>query len=151
MLHQLRAEERPPLVSNQLGVYGEVKDSSYKKELIDRYISAYNAFDVEGMLALLSPDIRFENYSGGQLTATVNGIEEFRQLAESSKSLFSEREQRVTAIRAGANSTIVDLAYRGVFAVDIPNGPPAGTVLDIQGQSEFSFTGGLISKIVDRS
>lgn len=145
MLHQLRAEERPPLVSNQLGVYGEVKDSSYKKELIDRYISAYNAFDVEGMLALLSPDIRFENYSGGQLTATVNGIEEFRQLA------FSEREQRVTAIRAGANSTIVDLAYRGVFAVDIPNGPPAGTVLDIQGQSEFSFTGGLISKIVDRS
>jgi len=145
LLHQLRAEERPPLVSNQLGVYGEVKDSSYKKELIDRYISAYNAFDVEGMLALLSPDIRFENYSGGQLTATVNGIEEFRQLA------FSEREQRVTAIRAGANSTIVDLAYRGVFAVDIPNGPPAGTVLDIQGQSEFSFTGGLISKIVDRS
>ncbi len=38
-------------------------DNSYKKDLIDRYISAYNAFDVEGMLALLSPDIRFENYN----------------------------------------------------------------------------------------
>jgi hypothetical protein len=126
-------------------------DSSYKKVLIDRYISAYNAFDVEGMLVLLSPDIRFENYSEGLLTATANGIEEFRQLAESSKSLFSEREQRITAIRTGADSTIVDIAYRAVIAVDIPNGPPAGTVLDIYEQSEFSFTGGKISKIVDRS
>jgi hypothetical protein len=125
--------------------------NSYKKELIDRFISAYNTFDVEGMLALLSPDVRFENYSEGQLTATANGIEEFRQLAENSKSLFSEREQRITAIRTGEDSTIVDIAYRGVIAVDIPNGPPAGTVLDIQGQSEFSFAGGHISKIVDRS
>ena len=32
---------------------------SRQRELIDRYISAYNAFDIEGMLALVSPDVRF--------------------------------------------------------------------------------------------
>ena len=43
--------------------------NSDKQTLIDRYLIAYNSFDIGGMLALLSPDVRFENYSGGQLTA----------------------------------------------------------------------------------
>ncbi|MBN8714480.1 MAG: nuclear transport factor 2 family protein [Xanthomonadales bacterium] len=121
------------------------------QELIDRYLLAYNSFDIDGMLALLSPDIRFENYSGGQLTDTANGIAEFRGLAEKSKSLFSEREQHITKLTLGQDSAVVDIAYRGQLAADIPGGPSAGTVLDLQGQSEFSFKGGQISKIVDRS
>ena len=121
------------------------------KELIDRYLAAYNSFDIDGMLALLSPDIRFENYSGDQLTAATNGIDGFRQLAEQSRSLFSEREQRITELELGHDSAIAGIAYRGRLAADLPNGPPAGTVLDLQGQSEFSFAGGKITRIVDRS
>lgn len=75
-------------------------DDVSNQALIERYINAYNAFDIEGMLALLSPDIIFESFSGGQLTASASGVEEFRQLAELSKSLFSEREQRMIALRA---------------------------------------------------
>jgi len=41
--------------------------------LIERYVAAYNAFDVEGMLATLAADVRFENWSGGQLTAASDG------------------------------------------------------------------------------
>jgi hypothetical protein len=33
---------------------------SRHRPLIDRYIAAYNAFDIDGMLALLSSDVRFE-------------------------------------------------------------------------------------------
>ncbi len=121
------------------------------KELIDRYLVAYNAFDVDGMLSLLSNDVRFENYSGDQLTAESSGIDEFRKLAEQSKSLFSEREQRITDMEFGQDSAIATIAYRGKLAADIPNGPPAGTVLDLQGKSEFSFGNGQITKIVDRS
>lgn len=125
--------------------------NSEKEQLINRYVVAYNSFDIDGMLKLLSSDIRFENYSGGQLTDTTNGKDEFRELADKSKSLFSEREQRITKLTINQDSAIADIAYRGTLAVDIPDGPSAGTVLDLQGQSEFSFTAGKISKIVDRS
>ena len=125
--------------------------NSDKEKLIDRYLVAYNSFDIGGMLALLSPDVRFENYSGGQLTDATNGIEEFKKLAEKSQSLFSDREQRITRLNHNQDFAIVDISYRGKIAADIPNGPLAGTVLDLQGQSEFYFKAGQISKIVDRS
>jgi hypothetical protein len=120
-------------------------------QVIQKYIAAYNAFDVAGMLKLLSPEVRFENWSGANITAEASGIDEFRQLAEQAKTMFSEREQRITAFKQGADSVIVSIAYRGQLAVDIPDGPCAGTVLDLNGESEFAFEGLLISKIVDRS
>jgi len=126
-------------------------NDSDRQQLIERYLSAYNSFDIEGMLALLSPDVAFENYSDGQLTVSTSGIDEFRQLAEQSKSLFSEREQRITQLTLNQNSATADIAYRGRLAADVPNGPTAGTVLELQGQSEFSFKDGRISKLVDRS
>jgi ketosteroid isomerase-like protein len=127
-----------------------VNDST-PKDLIARYLAAYNAFDIDGMLALLSADIRFENYSGGQLTAAATGIDEFRQLAERSRALFSEREQRITGLRLGHDSAVAGIAYRGRLAIDIPDGPSAGSVLDLHGESEFAFADGRISRIVDRS
>lgn len=126
-------------------------NSSSMKDLIDRYLAAYNAFDVDGMLSLLSQDVRFENYSGDQLTAATSGIDEFRKLAEQSRSFFSEREQRIAGLEFGNDSAIAVIAYRGKLAADIPDGPSAGTVLDLQGESEFSFGNGQITRIVDRS
>jgi len=120
-------------------------------ELIHRYLAAYNAFDVDGMLAVLSPEVRFENYADDQLTAAASGIDELRQLAEQSRTVFSEREQRITALEPGEHSIVVSIAFRGRLSADIPNGPPAGTVLELDGQSKFSFQDGLIAKIVDRS
>jgi ketosteroid isomerase-like protein len=121
------------------------------KELIDRYLAAYNAFDVDGMLALLSPEVRFENYSGDQLTAEASGIDAFRRLAEQSKALFSEREQRITALELGPGRAVAGIAYRGRLAAGMPGGPPAGTVIELQGRSEFAFGDGRITRIVDRS
>ena len=62
------------------------------KALIQQYLAAYTAFDIPGMLALLAPDVVFENYTSDQLTASAQGIEEFRTLAEQSRGLFAERE-----------------------------------------------------------
>jgi ketosteroid isomerase-like protein len=121
-----------------------------QRELIERFIAAYNAFDIEGMVAHLSPDVRFENYSGDNLTAATNGITEFRQLAEESKSLFSEREQRISSIQFDGRTAIVTIEYRGRFAVDVPNGPRAGEVIELRGTSEYSFRDGRITKIIDR-
>ena len=124
--------------------------NSNMKDLIDRYLAAYNNFDVDGMLLLLSRDIRFENYSGENLTAVASGIDDFQQLAEQSKSLFCEREQRITNLSFGQDSAIAAIAYRGKLRAAIADGPSAGTVLDLKGQSEFWFDNGKITKIVDR-
>jgi hypothetical protein len=61
---------------------------TWQKELIDRYLAAYNAFDIEAMLAQLDPG---------------------------------------------------------------PDGPKAGTQLEMNGRSEFAFGAGGIVRIVDRS
>jgi hypothetical protein len=122
-----------------------------EKELIERYLAAYNAFDIEAMLAQLAPGIRFENISGGQLTAEASGIEAFRQLAEQSKGQFSEREQRVTRLAREGAVVVADIAWRGRLAADIPDGPRAGTLLEMNGRSEFEFGADRIVKIVDRS
>ncbi len=126
-------------------------DTDRMKDLVDRYLAGYNAFDIDGMLALLSPDVRFENHSGGQLTAAATGMDEFRELAGQSRQLFLEREQRILDISFGQDSAVATIAWRGRLAVDIPEGPPAGPVLELQGTSEFSFANGRISRLVDRS
>jgi hypothetical protein len=122
-----------------------------QKNLIERYLAAYEAFDIEAMLAPLDPAIRFENYSGGQLTADASGIEEFRRLAEQSQVLFSEREQRVTSLVQRGGTVVAEIAWSGRIAADIPGGPPAGTLLEMRGSSEFDFGERGITKIVDRS
>ena len=35
------------------------------RALIERYVTAYNAFDVPGMLAVLHADVTFENVAAG--------------------------------------------------------------------------------------
>lgn len=122
-----------------------------KRTVIEQYINAYNRFDVDGMLALLTSDVLFEDVSDGQVTAATSGIAEFRQLAEQSKGLFSERRQTITALKFRPASVVASIAWRGVFAIDVPNGPAAGTVIELQGESEFEFSGERISRIVDRS
>ena len=124
---------------------------SVERRLIERFIAAYNQFDVDGMIAELAPEIRFENYSGDALTVATDGIEQFRELAERSKAMFSEREQRIVSISGNDHAAIVDIAYRGRLAIDVPDGPTAGTVIELRGRSEYSFAGGRITKIVDRS
>jgi len=53
-----------------------------KKDLIERFVCAYNSFDVDGMMALMHPECSFQNISGGQVTATAEGARQFRELAE---------------------------------------------------------------------
>jgi steroid delta-isomerase-like uncharacterized protein len=119
--------------------------------VIARYVAAYNRFDVDGMLALVTDDVRFENVSGGRVTASASGAAEFRALAERAAGLFREREQRVIGLAFRGGVAVASIAYHGVLAADVPGGPPAGTVLDLSGESQVEFAGGRISRLTDRS
>ncbi len=96
------------------------------KTLINRFIDAYNSFDVDGMVALVHPDVIFKNVSGGEVNATAVGIDELRELANQSKAMFSSRQQTITGFSSSGNCATVGIEYEGVLATDLPNGMKAG-------------------------
>ncbi|QDL28622.1 nuclear transport factor 2 family protein [Stenotrophomonas maltophilia] len=126
-------------------------DEPHRRQVIEHYLQAYNCFDIDAMLAVLAHNVRFENHSDGQLTMVTEGIDAFGELARQSARLFREREQRLLALVFDGDRATATIGWRGVFAQDVPDGPRAGTELELQGQSEFVFAGGRIERIIDRS
>ncbi len=122
-----------------------------KENTIRSYITAYNNFDIEGMVALVHPELMFKNISAGQIDAQTQGIEDFRQLANQSKDLFSSRHQKARRFEFAADVVKVDIAFEGVLAMDLPNGMKRGEVLQLTGRSEFEFKDEKIYKITDVS
>lgn len=119
-------------------------------QLIERYIEAYNSFDIETMINTLHPDIVFQNISNGEVNAETHGIEAFRTLAEQSKGLFTSRKQTITHIETNESQTRIDVAFEALLAIDLPNGLKAGETLKLQGCSEFTFRDGKIVSIIDK-
>ena len=126
-------------------------DNKDKQVLINRYLQAYNAFDIEGMIKTVSDNIEFENISQGEVNAYSKGVHEFRDLAEQGQFLFTSREQCITAVEELGDKIITQILYRGVLATDLPNGLKEGETLTLEGQSIFSFQEGKISRIQDVS
>lgn len=126
-------------------------DDHKKLDIIQQYIKAYNSFDIDGMLAALHSDIEFKNISGGEVDAKASGIEEFRKLAEQSKKVFSSRNQKITGINLDDDKIVVEIAFEGMLASDLPNGMKTGAALRLNGHSEFSFLDGKIIRINDIS
>lgn len=124
-------------------------DNKDKQALINRYLQAYNAFDIEGMIKTVSDNIEFENISQGEVNAYSKGVHEFRELAEQGQFLFTSREQSITAIKELKGEVVTQILYRGVLATDLPNGLKEGETLILEGQSIFSFQEGKISRIQD--
>lgn len=125
-------------------------DDSHRP-LIERYVAAYNAFDVPGMLALLDPGVTFENIAGGQVTATAAGIVEFRALAERAASLFTSRRQTIRHYVPEADGARVEIDYEGVLGADLGPALRAGDTLRLSGRSTFEVRAGRITRIVDES
>lgn len=121
------------------------------RALVDRYLAAYNSFDVDGMLALLDPQVEFRNVAGGEVTARADGPDEFRLLAERAAALFSSRRQTVSSYVEDGDVATAGIDYEGVLAADMGPGLAAGDTLRLKGRSTFHFRDGRIARIVDES
>ena len=69
-----------------------------KSSLINKYIEAYNEFNIEKILSLFSDNIHFQNISNGNVNAELKNRDEFSQFSTQSKSLFSWRKQKIKEI-----------------------------------------------------
>ena len=126
-------------------------DEDEKRSLVECYLAAYNAFDIDGMMAVIHPDIEFKNVSGGEVNATTSGAGDFRLLAEKSSELFRSRKQKILTFWSNADQASIAVAFEGVLASDLPNGMKAGETLRLNGRSEFTFCNGKIYRIKDVS
>jgi hypothetical protein len=119
-----------------------------EKSLIQQYVGAYNAFDIDGMVALLHPDVEFRNISGGEVE--IKGIDEFRELAEESKDIFSERCQSIKQFTFLPNKVEIEIDYEATLAMDLI-GLDAGQKLQLQGKSIFEIKDDKLIVIEDHS
>jgi ketosteroid isomerase-like protein len=124
-------------------------DEDGKRSLVECYLAAYNAFDIDGMMAVIHPDIEFKNVSGGEVNATTSGAGDFRLLAEKSSELFRSRKQKILTFWSNADQASIAVAFEGVLASDLPNGMKAGETLHLNGQSVIKFSDGMIYRIKD--
>lgn len=122
-----------------------------QQSVIEHYVNAYNNFDIDGMTRDLDENIVFENISNGQVELRTDGIEAFRQQAASAKQYFQEREQRISSWEFESGSITVEIDYRAVLAIDLPNGLKAGDALELKGRSTFKFEGDKIIHLIDIS
>lgn len=122
-----------------------------EKEIVEKFITAYNSFDIDSMLKWLHPEVKFKNISGGDVNSMTSGIEEFELLARQSSYLFKERQQKIVSMVEAVNKINVEIKYRAVLAVDLPNGLKVGDSINLNGKSEYIFKDGLIYSITDES
>ena len=119
------------------------------RAVIDRYIEAYNAGNVERMLQLMCEDVVFENFSDGTLIEKAVGIEQLREMAQQAVTLFKTRKQTLLSYREADAKAYAEIQFEGTFAVDLPNGIQAGQTINLKGKSEFHFVDGRISYLGD--
>lgn len=119
--------------------------------VVRRYLDAYNASNIDELVACLTEDVVFENVSGGETNVRTTDRAAFEALARQSVHLFREREQTVTNCIAVADRVAIKVHYRAVVAADLPNGWRAGQAVDLEGASFFRLSGDRIAHVVDLS
>ena len=121
------------------------------ESIIERYISSYNARDIEGMLECVTNDVVFENISNTGQSMRLEGKEAMGQVAELSCNAFSYRRQRIISLTHAAGRAAAEVEFEGKAAVDLPNGVRAGETMKLRGASFFEMRGNLLSRIADYS
>ena len=119
--------------------------------IVQRYIDAYNARDVEAMLATMTDDVRFENVTNPGGSLVIEGKAALAELAEQSAAAFSQRRQTVRGAVVTLERVALDLDFEATCAIDMPNGWKAGETVMLRGASFFELRGNLIASIVDFS
>lgn len=122
-----------------------------RKNIVESYVNAYNAFDVDGMVKDVHPDVVFENITNDEVNLTTKGSQAFKAQAEKAKSYFSHRKQSIQSWHFDRTSVKIQIDYNAILAIDLPNGMKKGDTLQLSGESVFEFQNDLIVKIQDKS
>lgn len=119
-----------------------------KRLMIEQYIQAYNAMDVEGMMENLDQTIEFEFQLNGRIEMKITGFREFRDQAEKNIQNFSFRQQKIMGYRMEGNSIFVNIEFKGILSPEVAQ--TENQTLELKGNTEFVFFEGKIIQIIER-
>ncbi|MEX0662375.1 MAG: nuclear transport factor 2 family protein [Balneolaceae bacterium] len=122
-----------------------------QKQIVENYVTSYNKFDIDGMIAELDGNIVFENISNGKVDLRTEGVDEFKKQAESAKKIFRQRKQTIDNWQFSNSIVSIDIKYEAIVDITLPNGLKSGDSLKLKGKSVFEFNEGKIVKITDES
>ncbi len=122
-----------------------------REQIIRNYINAYNNFDIDGMVSDFDPAVTFENSSNGEINLSLKGLPAFKEQAEQAKNLFSKRQQTIKSFKHHPDRTEIEIGYKAVLAVDLPNGLKKNEELNLTGRSIFTFSDTKVIALSDLS
>lgn len=128
-----------------------MKNTEQLLQIIQNYVSAYNSFDVEGMIKDLHEDVIFKNILYGEVNLTTNGKTTFENQAYQAKQFFKTRQQTIIKTIIDDEFIEIDIDYQGVIAVNLPNGLKENDKIELRGKSIFKFIDDKIIEITDIS
>ena len=121
------------------------------QRIIEKYIEAYNSFNVAGMLSDLHEDIKFVNISNNEINMTINGLSEFKDQAELAKNYFTERKQMISNMIVKDDLAEIYIDFKGIVSENFPGSLKAGDKLTLKGRTIFRFKDQKIIEIKDIS
>jgi hypothetical protein len=122
-----------------------------REQVIHNYVEGYNTFDISKMIKDFSENVIFKHLQDGQVTLTLNGIEEFTNQAETAKEFFLQRKQEILNFKHLRDKTEIEIDYQGVLSQDFPIGLKKGHEIKLKGKSTFEFRNGKIMGLTDES
>ncbi len=123
---------------------------STRENIIRDYVTAYNNFDIEGMVKNLRNDVEFINEYRGDVTMTTNTIEEFKGQAEHAKNYFQFREIKITDLAERDNTVTISTEFSAGMIVEKKPGYPAKIQnVEMKGTTIFYFEDDTITKMRD--
>ena len=121
------------------------------KAIVEKYIDAYNNFNIEDMMSCFLQTASFENVSNASGSICLQGVDEIKKLANKSKEFFISRKQEVLHWHEGKDHVVVEILYKAVLNIDFSDTLKKGNSLELKGVSIFEFKNGKISRLVDFS
>jgi len=121
------------------------------KRIIHEYINSYNEFNVARMIKDVHENVEFRNIANGEINLELTGKNALLKQAKESVTMFKEREMKIIEQKIEGNILESKIDFRGVLAIDFPEGPKAGETIEIRGKSIFKFKEDKIILIEDIS
>ncbi len=119
------------------------------KEIVQKYISAFNDFDIETMVSLMHSDCIYEGRTNGTLTYSIKGKHGFRQVCTMSKNNYKYRKQVIEGFTRIEDKLEVKIYFKATLAVDIDDLGKKGEQIAFETKSIFEFKNGLIYKLTN--
>ncbi|MHC5202456.1 nuclear transport factor 2-like protein [Myroides sp. LJL119] len=121
-----------------------------KEQIIREYIQGYNQFDIAQMLACLDEQIEFKDIQDNRTVINLLGKSAFEKQAQMSQEYFSSRQQTIKSIDMDSNQNyIVNIAFKAILKIDLPNGLRKGQEINLDGKSIFEFKKNRIIRLTD--